>query len=316
MLERMNSTSASPSIVVLSTGGTIACTTDDSGALVPTRQAADLVQGLEYPLPVRAVDYLQLDSSAITPADLDRLLAKIRGLLGDPATAGVVITHGTDSLEETAMALACQLAPAKPVVLTGAQRAADHPDPDGPGNLQLALDTACLHAGAATGGAWVCFGGQTLPAAGVRKRHTSQLDAFESLEVPHALSARFPLPAGALDTAPVATLTDYPGAGRDLVDAALASGARGIVVAAMGSGNMSPAMGQALGEALRAGVSVVISTRSPYGAVRLAYGGDGGGASLGAAGALGAGPLRPGQVRILLAACLAGGVDPAEVFSF
>lgn len=312
----MKSTSASSSIVVLATGGTIACTQDDSGALVPTRRAADLVRGLSTPRPVRAVDYLQLDSSAITPEDLDGLLTEVRRLLAEPATAGVVITHGTDSLEETAMALACQLSPARPVVLTGAQRAADHPDPDGPGNLQLALDTACRHAAEGTGGAWVSFGGKVLPAAGVRKRHTSELEAFESLAVPDALPARFPLPAGALADAPVITLAASPGAGRELVDAACAAGARGIVVTAMGSGNMSPAMGQALSEAARGGVSVVISTRSPYGAVRLAYGGDGGGASLGAAGALGAGPLRPGQARILLAACLAGGVDPAQVFSF
>lgn len=313
MLERMNSAS---SIIVLATGGTIACTADESGTLVPTRHAADLVHGLSAPRPVRAVDYLQLDSSAMTPADLDRLVAAVDRLLAEPATAGIVVTHGTDSLEETAMAFACQLSSTKPVILTGAQRSADHAEPDGPGNLHLAVDTVDRHAHSGIGGAWVCFGTQTLPAAGVRKRHTSELDAFESLDGATALTQRFPLPVGALATAPVVTVAAFPGAGRELIDAACASGARGIVVAAMGAGNMSPAMGCGLRDALDNGVSVVISTRSPYGFVRLAYGGAGGGASLGAAGAIGAGPLRPSQARILLAACLAGGVDPAEVFHF
>ena len=113
---------------------------------------------------------------------------------------------------------------------------------------------------------------------------------------------------------PVEIIPAYPGAGRLLVDAAANSPASGLIIEAMGSGNMGEDMGRALADALRTGLPVVISTRTPYGPTALAYGGDGGGASLGKLGAINAGSFRPSQARILLAAALATGTDPAELF--
>ena len=107
----------------------------------------------------------------------------------------------------------------------------------------------------------------------------------------------------------------YPGAGRLLVDAAANSPASGLIIEAMGSGNMGEDMGRALADALHAGLPVIISTRTPYGPTALAYGGDGGGASLGKRGAINAGWFRPSQARILLAAALATGTDPAQLFA-
>lgn len=290
--------------VLISTGGTIACTTDASGALVPTKTAADLAALLDEP--VRAVDYIQLDSSAVTLADLDGLIAMVMETAADPTVERIIVTHGTDSLEETAMALSLFYDSLTPVVLTGAQRPFDAAEPDGPRNLNDAL-----HAEGC--GVLIQFGGMTTPAWGARKEHTQSLRAFGAAEadVPSVL----PLPRHPLADQKVTVLAAYPGAPGDLVDAAVAAGYRGLVVEGMGSGNVSPGMGAALARAFSAGVQVVLTTRVTNGPVSLIYGGEGGGATLAAKGAVGSGVLHAGQARIVLAAALATGTDVRELFS-
>ena len=191
-------------------------------------------------------------------------------------------------------------------MLTGAQRSYDHPHPDGPRNLRNARELAL----SGRPGVFICFGGMTIPARGARKQHTSDLRAFESLRVPDTTPRLRPRP---LAPHPVEIIPAYPGAGRVLVDAARASAA-GLIIEAMGAGNMSGDMGRAIADALRDGLPVVISTRTPYGETALSYGGDGGGANLHSLGAINAWAFRPSQARILLAAALATGTDPAEVF--
>ncbi|QPK78492.1 asparaginase [Corynebacterium lizhenjunii] len=296
-------TSAPAPTVLISTGGTIACTQDASGALVPTLTAADLAAYLPQ-ADIRAIDYRRLDSSAITFADIDGLIA----LVAQEAAAGparIIITHGTDSLEETALALALFHTGEVPVILTGAQRSADAAAPDGPGNLADCLDIT-------TPGVWIRFGGRTVPAWGARKLHTSALDAFAAADTP-APTAVVPLPVAALASTKVAVISAYPGATRELVDAACAAGYQGLVIEALGSGNMGPDMGAGVAAALEQGVRVIITTRVPEGEVSLVYGGQGGGATLADAGALGSGTLRAGQCRVLLAAALATGTDPAAL---
>ncbi|HZK32668.1 MAG TPA: asparaginase domain-containing protein, partial [Corynebacterium sp.] len=127
---------------LLATGGTIACTRDNTGALVPTAQARDLVAaaGVDHPQ-ITTRDLTRLDSSSLTLSELDGLTAAVRESLAAGA-AGIVITHGTDSLEDTALALDLVHDSETPVVLTGAQRAFDHPAADGPANLRGALAAA------------------------------------------------------------------------------------------------------------------------------------------------------------------------------
>lgn len=292
-------------ISLLTTGGTIACTTDATGALVPTVTGEELLRAASLS-DVRVTDLFNLDSSSITLADLDHLIAAVRRELADDTVTGVVITHGTDSLEETAMALAMVHDSDKAVVLTGAQRSFDHPDSDGPGNLFDAADAARSLAGVL-----VAFGGRLLPAAGLRKVHTSHLDAFDN---PAWDDRRRLVPAAALANVKVPVIAAYPGADGWPVEAAVQRGVHGLVIEALGSGNMSAGLGEAVAQALRDGIPVVVATRVPAGEVTLAYGGAGGGATLGTLGALGAGDLSAGQARIALAAALAAGVDPREVF--
>lgn len=295
---------------LLATGGTIACTRDNTGALVPTAQARDLVAaaGVDHPQ-ITTRDLTRLDSSSLTLSELDGLIAAVRESLAAGA-AGVVITHGTDSLEDTALALDLVHDSETPVVLTGAQRAFDHPAADGPANLRGALAAAAdpAHRGR---GVLVFFGGRLLPARGLFKTHTSRLEAFAAADDPGPRPQ--PVSHTGLAGLNIPILAAWPGAGPELADACLAHGVDGLVVEGLGSGNMGSAMGEGVARLLAAGVPTVIATRVPHGAVQLAYGGSGGGADLAARGALGAGVLSPGQARITLATALAAGVDPRHL---
>lgn len=291
---------------LIATGGTIACTTARDGSLVPTVNGHQLAESLGPDIEV--VEFRALDSSSITLADLDELLACVRDQLARPGIEGVIITHGTDSMEETALALSLFNLGAGPIVLTGAQRAFDHPSGDGPRNLRDAYDL--VRSGKP--GVWVQFGSRTIPGRGARKWHTSHLAGFE--ELPVGESTVPPLPLAPLAEHPVEIITAYPGAGPALVDASLAHSS-GLVIEAMGSGNMGEEMGTGVARALQAGVPVVISTRTPYGATKLAYGGAGGGATLGELGAVASGGFRAGQARIMLAAALATGTPASSLFN-
>ncbi|MFH0410895.1 asparaginase [Corynebacterium sp. L4756] len=302
------------SIAVIATGGTIACTTDEQGALVPTLTATDLVQAaselIDFDIQILPIDSVQLDSSSLTLTDLDDLIARVHDLLADDGVDGVVVTHGTDSMEETAMALQLFYSGSKPVVITGAQRSFDHPDSDGPRNLVDAIAYANSTGGGAAGVS-IRFGGLSVPARGANKAHTSSLDGFRPAPTP---IKQYPT----LDRVPLAghdvvILAAWPGASRTMVDAAVAAGAEGIIIEGLGSGNMGSQMGEGVKDALEAGIPVLISTRVPEGSVSLAYGGSGGGATLARAGALGTGTLRAGQARMVLLAALASGVDVAEL---
>ncbi|MGO3876686.1 MAG: asparaginase [Corynebacterium sp.] len=302
----------SETIAVVATGGTIACTLDEHGALVPTVSAAELVDAALSLSAVprvntRAIDSVRLDSSSLTLPDLDDLLQRVHALLADASIAGVVITHGTDSMEDTAMALELFHIGDKPVVITGAQRSFDHPDSDGPQNLADAIAYATTGAP----GVSIRFGGLTVPARGAFKSHTSSLEAFAA--VPTPMKTRPTLALTPLAGNDVVIISAWPGASRTMVDAAVASGAGGIIVEAMGSGNMGSQMGEGVADALEAGIPILITTRVPEGSVSLAYGGSGGGATLARNGALGTGTLCAGQARMVLLAALATGTDVAEL---
>lgn len=291
-------------IAVVATGGTIACTTDDTGALVPTVSAAELVEAArEISTPsdvdISAIDSVRLDSSSLSLTDLDDLLQRVHALIADDSIAGVVITHGTDSMEDTAMALELFHTGKKPVVITGAQRSFDHLESDGPQNLADAISYAANGAP----GVSIRFGGLTIPARGAFKAHTSALEAFQATS--QKIRTRPTLPLTPLAGQDVVIISAWPGAPRLLVDAAVASGINGIIVEGLGSGNMGSEMGEGVKDALDAGIPVLITTRVPEGSVTLAYGGDGGGATLAQAGALGTGTLRAGQARMVLLAALA-----------
>ncbi|WP_432493929.1 asparaginase domain-containing protein [Kineococcus gypseus] len=294
-------------LAVVTTGGTIAATRGGDGALVPSlgpsELLADLLAGAVPGVRVRAAEALRADSSTLSLADAARVRAAVARALADPAVAGAVVLHGTDSMEESAYLLDLHHDDERPVVLTGAQRAADAAEPDGPGNVVLAARTA-LDPASRGRGVLVAFGGRVHRAAGLSKRHTEDLDAFSSPAPP--LPRPDPLPWTGRPWPRVDVVAVVPGGDAVLLDAAVAAGARGVVLQALGSGNAGADVVAGVRRCTAAGVAVVVTTRVPEGPVSAGYGGGGGGHDLAAAGAVGAGRLRAGQARVLLASLLRG----------
>ena len=293
-------------VLVISTGGTIASTANARGALVPTLTGEELVARCGTTRQVRAIDVASLDSSSLGLAEIDMLRETVRTSLLDDS-ASLVITHGTDSMAETALALDLVHSDSRPVVLTGAMRSADHAHPDGPANLRGAIEVAATRRDT---GVLVHFAGETLPARGLMKTQTTAEHAF-------TLTSGSPLPRPmAVPPAPLAELNipiirAWAGADDALIRAL--GPIDGLVLEALGSGNVSACMGGAVAKLLRRGVPVVVATSVPYGEVSFAYGGAGGGSTLGDLGALPAGYLSAGQARIALATALASGVNPSSL---
>lgn len=304
-------------IVVLTTGGTIACTTDPSGALVPTVSGAQLIAPVAARfdpsvLQVEVRELNRMDSSSMTLADIDEIVAAVDETFADPSVTGIVVTHGTDSMEESAVAVDTFLNDVRPVVFTGAQRAFDHPEADGPENLFESIIIASDNSARGIG-ALIVFSHAIIPARGALKWHTSDKLAFAT-NGPEEPTRPDPVAAVPLADINVEVIYAYPGANGDLLRAAIAGGAQGIVVEAMGSGNVSTGMSKAIVEALEADIPVVITSRVPRGEVFFAYGGAGGGATLGSKGVTSGTYFHAGQARILLAVALATGRHPATFF--
>lgn len=304
-------------IVVLTTGGTIACTHGPDGALIPTVSGEELIapvrarfEGTDTDIQVR--ELTRLDSAAMSFADIDEIVTAVHDVLDDPSVTGVVVTHGTDSMEETALAVDTFHHDPRPVIFTGAQKAFDHPEADGPGNLFEAIVIASDDSARGIG-ALIVFGHAVIPARGCTKWHTSDELAFAT-NGPEEPTRPDPIHPHPLKDVRVDIIPAFAGADRVLIDAAVAAGTQGLVVEAMGAGNVSPQVGAALAEALEKDIPVVVSTRVPRGEVSGSYGGAGGGATLAAKGAIGSTYFRPAQARILLAIAVATGHHPATLF--
>jgi L-asparaginase len=317
-------------VAVIATGGTIAATASDGG-VVATRSAADLLETAHVTgIEVESIDLMTVGSYCMTLEHIRSISDAIAALLDrrDDPVDGIVVTHGTDTMEETAILLDLVHDDPRPVVLTGAQRASDALDADGPQNLADAVAVAgSLEARDL--GVLVVFAGHILPARATRKLHTTALAAFGSVSGARigevidgavtisAIPKRprpLPRPTAEFDHTRVDLVEMYPGADATLMRAAVAAGARGIVLAGTGIGNANPQVVDAARELVADGVAVVLSTRVPEGPVAAVYG-NGGGADLIAAGVPAAPALPATQVRILLALWLsqrdanASGID-------
>jgi L-asparaginase len=324
----MNDTSNPlPTIQLLATGGTIA--SKFAAATQDVRVdafAEDLAAAVWRRIPsvrIASEDVLNIASFEM---DLDMAFGVARRIdasLERSDVAGVVVTHGTDTLEETAFLADLLIDSDKPVVFTGAQRAADDPDSDGPRNLLDAIAVAASPS-ARGFGSLVVFDGDIHCARDVVKSHASRLTAFESPDVGRTgeihdgrvLFYRGPpyRPVfGHWRIEPRVDLIKLAiGADSRFVDCAVTSGARGVVLEAFGRGNVTPKVLEAVHRAVAAGVSVVITTRCGRGRVAPMYGGSGG-ATLARAGAHFAGRLTGVKARILLAVLLGRDSAAAEI---
>lgn len=310
-------------VLIITTGGTIAMGRDSSGAVrvldenVLIRQQSALAS-------VAHVDFFTFSNLPSVHLTLDHVI-RLRRLILDKAKDydGIVVTHGTDTLEETAFFLDLTLPLARPVILTGAMRSSNEPGSDGFLNLLHSVQVAA-DPESADKGVLVVMNGEIHGARFVQKMHTSHVEAFASPQFgpygwvertgirflveavkrecipvrPEALTNRIPIIKAGFDT------------DDSLIFCALDRSVRGLVVEGLGMGHLPPAMMPGIVRALEEGIPVVITSRSPKGAVEPVYDFEGGGRDLDRRGAIFARGLPAHKARIQLMVALAADPRP------
>ncbi len=311
--------SGRPRVVVLNTGGTIASRVDrERDVVVSTATGDELLAQLGALAPdveVAAEQFCNLGSFRMDLETAHALARRAAAILADDAVAGVVVTHGTDTMEESAYLADLTIASDKPVVFTGSQRHADEPDGDGPRNLADAIRVAA--APQARGlGVLILFEQEFHAARDATKTHASRVGTFASAEhgklgevdAGRVIVQRRPALGRHFRADRVETRVDLVklvmGADDRFVRCAMQGGARGIVLEAFGRGNATPAVVGAVRDAVAQGIAVAVTSRCPQGRVMPIYG-DGGGKDLAGAGAVFAGDLSGIKARILLSVLLA-----------
>ena len=285
---KMQSTSST--VVILGTGGTIAGTAasaaDNVGYTAAQIGVASLVQAVPAlaGVPLEAEQLAQIDSKDMTHAVWLALAQRVAHHLARASVSGVVVTHGTDTLEESAWFLQRVLAPAKPVVLTAAMRPATSAQADGPQNL---LDAVCVAQQPGARGVVAVLAGAVHGAHDVRKAHPYRVDAFSSGDAgplawieegvlrtlrpwPDGVAVGLGLARLGADAAAwpvVEIVSSHAGARGAVVDALCAAGAGGLVVAATGNGTVHESLLSALHRARERGVQVLLATRCAEGPI-------------------------------------------------
>jgi L-asparaginase len=315
-------------IHLLFTGGTISMQRDRSaGGNIPTHRGEALVEftgGLDEIGPHRVENWAMVPACHLGPDRLWALRERVREVAESGEVDGIVITHGTDTIEETAYLLDRTLAPAVPVAITGAMRTSSDEGWDGPRNLRDAAAVAA-DPGSAGRGVMVVFHGKVFAGRTAVKFHATDPDAFAA---PHsgpigkveggrvvyqagqrgsgAAGRLAPLQPPAL-SARVALIPMVVGDDGQMLDLAR-PGHDGVVIIAFGSGNVPPGAVPAIGRWIEEGKPAVIATRCATGMVTPLYAFEGGGSRLVAMGAVPAGPRAPSHARMELTIALSAGV--------
>lgn len=320
-----------PKIRILATGGTIAGAGESAvageyaAARLPIEALLEAVPEAGGIAELSGEQLAQIASQAVTPALWLKLARRVNELLAAATVDGIVITHGTDTMEETAYFLHLTVHSDRPVVLVGAMRPATAISADGPANLYNAI-TLAAHPGARGKGVLLAMNETILGARDVTKSNTTNVATFRAQDTgPMGMVANgrvsfYSGPVRAHTSAsefqvddrerlpPVEILYGYAGDNSAQVGAAVQAGAQGIVFAGVGNGNLNPAVEQALAQARAQGVAVVRGTRTGSGRVTT-------GAEVDDSqyGFVVADDLSPQQARVLLMLALTRTRDPQRL---
>lgn len=318
-------------VAVIFNGGTISMKVDDRiKAAVPSLSGEEImamVTGIEGYAKIESHTFSGLPSPHVTPEIMFELSKKVRDLVLREDIDGVVITHGTDTLEETAYLLDLTLNTVKPVVITGAMRSSSELGYDGPSNLAASICTAVSEE-AKGRGVLVCFNGELNSAREVTKANSMALNAFRTPNFG---------PIGIVDNnnvifyrkgpkgkyilidklnSKVAMIKCVAGMNEDFINFVVDKGYKGIVIEAMGRGNIPPEMVDGVKRAINNNIPVVVVSRCFEGRVFESYGYEGGGKHLRDLGVI-FGDNMPGQkVRIKLMVALSQSSDMKFIKEF
>jgi L-asparaginase len=298
---------------VIATGGTIASLADpETGAVRPAVSAADLVAGVPGLGPVEVEEVAHVNGWNVTPETMLEVARRASG-------GGVVVTHGTDTIEETAFF--CDVTVESEVVFAAAMRSGGEIAADGPRNLLCAAQVA--ESGAVRGmGSMLVLNDEIHAARWARKQDSSRVQAITSpgrgpigIAVPGSVRVSLPPPRRFLAELPealppVPILQTYTGIEEGLIETVLdATGAAGLVLEGTGLGNVPGSCERGIAAAVERGLPVVVATRVPTGGTGAVYGGPGGAVTVRDLGALAAGSLSAAKARLLLMLLVAEGAD-------
>jgi L-asparaginase len=319
-----------PRIAIVFTGGTISMKVDDTfGGVVPALSADEILSltpSIHELTDLEPSEFGRYPGPHVTPELMLELSRHVQSLADQPAIQGIVVTHGTDTLEETAYFLDCTVNTAKPIVVVGSMRNSSEPDWDGPRNLRDAVHIA-LSPKARGMGVMVCLADSVQAASEVSKMDTSNLSTFESSNFGPlgrivngaVMLYRHPVrrDSFAVQELPrfVPIIKCYTSSEAELLRLALESPMppEGIVVEAMGVGNVPPPAYHQILRAIEREIPVVLTSRCPIGRVEHLYAYEGAGKQLYEAGVIFADYLTGQKARIKLIAALGAGYSLAQI---
>ncbi|MCC6844721.1 MAG: asparaginase [Bacteroidetes bacterium] len=317
-----------PLVTAIFTGGTIAMKPDaGSGGVVPKLSAAEIlnsVPDLENIARVETVEFGRYPSPHITPEIMLQLSRLAQYHAERPEVAGIIVTHGTDTLEETAFFLDCTLKTSKPVVVVGAMRNSAEADWDGPRNLRDAVIIASRHE-AQDYGTLICLSDVINAASEATKTDATDINTFASMNFgpvgrisnSSLFLYRKPVHRDHFDVkelpAFVPLFKCYAGMEGGLVKLCRENGAAGFVIEGFGAGNVPPPVFYDLVECVKQGLPVVLVSRCPVGRIEHTYAYEGAGKQLYEAGVIFADYMNGQKARIKLMCALGAGYGIEEI---
>lgn len=313
-------------VTLITTGGTIASKEMSKGLLdsgvLSGEELASLCQ-LPENIEINIVDAMNLPSMHITPELMSDLKDIIKKEFEDETVSGIVVTHGTDSLEETAYFLDLTVDDSRPVVVTGSQRSPQDVGTDVYSNLRNSINVA-VDSRLGNAGTVVVFNERIYSAKYVKKIHTSNLQGFDSFGygylgiIDNDIVSIYQKPVYRdtysvhKDLPRVDIIKCYTGADGALIDASVAAGAQGIVLEGVGRGQATPFMMNSIRNALSLGVKIIITTSAEEGQVYPSYGYKGSANDLKLAGVILGEDYECKKARIKLAVMLASDIEVTQ----